>query len=245
MHRHLRTLLTSDRHPDAGWGDGPDPHWGKVGLLLRCEGVDGGTSFADSSAFAHSVSRFGATTSTAQAKWGASSGLIATAGNTNRLEVAHNESLSAPTGDFSIEAWVKFTSVAAVCVIFNKAAGSGVYPYQLTLLSGALVFRGFNNSSSQVFSLASKTLPQVGIWYFLQGVRRAGVVELRVNGVVEAAADIGVATVLFENASHVVSVGGLQGGAGSVPVIGYVDDVRFTKGVARPPGLPRGPFTVG
>lgn len=245
MHRHLRPLLTSDRHPDAGWGDGPDPHWAKVGLLLRCEGADGDTTFTDSSSFARTVTRFGAVTSTAQVRWGASSALVASTANTNRLEIAHNAALSATAVDFSIEAWVYFTSIATNAVIFNKSSGGGFYPYQLSTVSGFFQFRGFNAAASLLFDLRSGSAIQLERWYFLQAHRRGAVCALAVDGVVQASQDIGASTVLYENVAHAVSVGGLQGGASSVPVVGYLDDVRFTKGIARPAGVPRGPFTAG
>jgi hypothetical protein len=79
-------------------------------LLLHFDGADGGTTFTDSSPSNLTVTSYGATTSTAQSKFGGASGYF----SNTRLEVADAdgapvESLTFGTGAFTIDFWVYVT----------------------------------------------------------------------------------------------------------------------------------------
>ena len=225
----------------AGAGSG-DPDFANVGLLLHCDGSNGGTTFTDSSSNGHTVTPTSVTTSTAQAKFGATSALIASSANTNRLEVSDDASLVASTEDFTIECWVYFTSVASAAILYNKAFGTGLYPYQLYKSGGNnFGFRGFDNASSLIYDLTGTTSVTTGQWYFVQARRSSGTFALAVDGTQEATTTISSSTVLLPNAAP-VSIGNYGNAAASFPVIGYMDDIRFTKNVARTFALPTAAF---
>jgi hypothetical protein len=210
-------------------GAGGDPDFASVGLLMHMDGVNGGTSFPEVTGA--TVTRGGSTlptTSTAQSKFGGASALFSTAGG--YLSIPHAAKVNAPTGDFTIEFWLRrsgFTGSPAV--LYNKANGTGAYPYQVYLdAANQLVFRGLDAAgTSTVFTCQSTTVISTSAWYHVACVRQGSTFRLFVDGVQESAGSS--AAALFNN-SFPVYLGAFSTG-GNV-YLGYMDDVRFTK-VAR------------
>jgi hypothetical protein len=227
----------------GGGATGPtDPDFASVSLLLHMEGADAGTSFVDSSSNAHTMTAGGVTTSTAQAKFGGSSMLVGTAGNSNQLETGDHTTLQASTEDFTIEAWVYFNALpATTSVIYTKASGTGSYPYQLVRTT-ANKFRllCLNSGGTLVVDITGTTTVTTGVWYFVQARRSGGTFALAVDGAQEATVTPGVSPTLFSGVTNTV-IGNLNS-TSAFPVVGYVDEVRFTKGVARAFTLPTAAF---
>jgi hypothetical protein len=89
------------------WPIGPqfDPYWENVSLLLRMDGSNGSTTFADLSSNAHTITVGGnAQVSTTDSKFGTGSLLLDGAGD--YLETPAHSSFAFGTGDFTVECWV-------------------------------------------------------------------------------------------------------------------------------------------
>ena len=207
--------------PTAG-----DPLFSSVQLLLR-----GDTSIADASAYSRSVTASGgAAVSTAQKKFGA--GSIAFNGGAGTVVPAANAGYNLGSGDWVIEGWVYFNSVAS-----DQRVGGGDLPFSIggynwawyTTTSGRLDY--YLSSSGSSWNLASGS--QFGTivanqWYHVALVRNGSTVTPYLNGTAGTTASVGSSSI-FNNTSN----GPFIGAQGTSYFNGFVDDFRVTVGNSR------------
>lgn len=209
---------------DTGSGGGSDPNFANVTLLVHAD--SGTTTVTDFSASAFTITDFaGATSSSTQSKFGgASMSLVSTGDAARRYTIAAdtNAGFDFGGGDFTIECWV-----------YRDDAGAGGR-HILDAWSGRFLFRFDNASTLQFFAAgvgspvlsASPTL-NTGNWYFMTVQRSGSDWCMWVDGVVvntasnASAINSTNAQLHFGNSNSGDSFGG------------YIDEVRFTKGVAR------------
>lgn len=205
-----------------------DINFAKVSLLLHFDGANGSTTFTDSSAAPKSVTASGsAAISTAQSEFGGAS-LGLTGGF---LSVANSADFDTATGDFTVEFWLRPTSLAASAILFTKADATVVgYPYQAYVTtSGGIVFRSYDTAAVELFSIATAGgLVAVGTGAHLAFVRFGSTFTVYVNGVASGSDTYSgsLPTNVFP-----MSIGAYSNGA--YPLSGHIDEFRFTKGVAR------------
>jgi len=192
-------------------------------LMLHCNGVDGSTSFIDSSASANVVSAVGdAQIDTAQSKFGGGSCLLDGTGDSLTMPASDNWDFG--TGDFRIGIFVRFSALGGSQAdlfdtgnggVLLRAANPGTDSWRL-IVNNAYADGG-------AFSLG---VVATGVWYYLE-VNRTGT-DLRVtNG--------GVSKLWIANSDNIVSTGVLTLGSSSAatPIAGWIDEVRIDKGVSR------------
>jgi len=141
-----------------------DPHFANVGLLLHMDGSNGSTTFTDSSPNALTVTPSGnAQISTAQSKFGGSSGLFD--GTGDFLSPAITSALTFGTGDFTVEAWVRITASTlsfpqiltmnygstSLTVRYADSASPYVYRLQVTLDSATAANTYYANISQSTY----------------------------------------------------------------------------------------------
>lgn len=206
-----------------------DANFASVSLLLHFDGANGSTAFSDSSAVPHTITASGAAAlSTAQSKFGGASLAVsgvsfAAVGSSSRLDVA--------TGDFTVEMSICPTAIGSSGMLINKAEGTGAgYPFQAFMsASGGLVFRAYDASGQELFTITSAGgLFSVGDWAHVALVRSGSGFAAYVNGAVVGSATY--AGALPSNSSA-VSIGAYSNGV--APFSGYIDELRITKGIAR------------
>lgn len=208
---------------------GGDPYFDDVILLLHCDGTDGSTTFTDSSSSAKTVTaENGAAVTTSQKKFG--TGSAAFDGTNDRLVVTASTDFSFGTAtDFSIEFWLYVPTSGAA------SDGSGIalagYSLYVTLISGIMYF-GNGVVNMIVASYAGK----YGAWCFVHARRSGSTFELFFDGVSQGTYGVS-ASVGFNQQLHVgyAQVSGAYGEC-------FVDDLRITKGVARPNTVPTEAF---
>lgn len=215
--------------PVAGGGGG-DPYWDDVTSLIHFDGANGGTTFTDQKPITW-VRTAGAVTSTAQFKFGTAS--MSVSGG----YVTADDALSASgfgTGDFTIEGWFYATSTATRGV-FDSVLGSSAASIALGWDQGSTVWQIYFNGSVYSSSSTSITL---NAWRHFAMVRSGSDLVVYINGV---------ATISVTGATANLSYTDMNYGAyfnGSFPWVGYIDECRITKGVARytadftPPSAP-------
>jgi len=130
------------------------------------------------------------------------------------------------TEDYTIECWVNFSTVQT-CAFWqttnNISSANG--PFWFGYESGALKS---SQHGSGTYAVSYTWSPTAGTWYHVAATRASGTVRLFVNGVV-----------VTTNASTQSGIGFTQSGAAvgvlTTPayLVGYLDDLRFTKGNAR------------
>lgn len=210
-----------------------DPDFANVSLLLHYD-----NNLTDHSGTPKTVTAVGnAAVSAGASKFGGYSGFVDGSGGTGSCyTVPDHTHFNFPTQDFTLETWFYLTSVSA-CILLNKYNGGALYPWQLWIDgSQHLSFRGFDSGGSLVYTINGSTGVSPSTWYFAQGRRSGNTFACALNGAQEATTTLG-ATTLMTNAD-VVKIGNSI----SSPLIGYVDDTRITKSVARTFALPTAAF---
>ena len=218
-----------------GWTTLPtgDPYYSSVDLLLPMNGTNGSTTFTDYSSAPNTITVNGNTQiSTAQSKWGGSSGLFD--GTTDWLYSPVGTGDFA-TGDFTVEGWFNWSALTNGG-LFHAYPGTPA-----GTLAGLAV--GYDGTAFQIYSGATNYgrtyTPTVSTWYHVALVRASGLLTLYVSGVAQGAT---------------ISDGTNYGGNGvniglyyssAVTFNGYMNDFRVTIGVARYTSNftpPTGPF---
>ena len=161
-------------------------------------------------------------TDTAIKKFGTSS--LQLDGVEDYIGVTSNNDFGFGTGDYTVEGWFYFNSVAAQSILFDFRAGAGtdVAPVVLVAAGGSVQFYSYNASRIVGSALAT------GQWYHIAVSRTAGTTKLYVNGISQGtpwvdSTDYDVAKPL--------AIGAAWNGAQNVN--GYIDEFRVTKGIAR------------
>jgi hypothetical protein len=211
-------------------GAAGDPNFASVSLLLHMNGSNGSTTFTDTSTTAHSISVFGdAQVTTTSPKFG--TGALLLDGTGDYLSAPSHTSLTFGTGDFTIEAWVRFDTVTTRQYIFSQRDAGGFTLYFLA--DGRL--SGLTPSLNTV-TQASATMV-VDTWHHVAFTRSGTSYNVWVDGVGSSTA-----TITGESGASGTSYIGFRGSGTTELLDGRIDDLRVTKGVARytanftPPG---------
>lgn len=130
------------------------------------------------------------------------------------------------TGDFTIEFWYLPQDISSTRIIYDSRpdATQGLYP---TIYHEATSLRFFTNSSDQIVGTTPLVL---GSWHHISLCRSNGVTQLFLNGKPEGSSYADTNNYL-NGASRVRF--GTNGFNGFNGIVGYLDDIRVTKGVAR------------
>jgi hypothetical protein len=207
--------------------------------LLNFEGANDSTTFADSGPLANSVTRDGsAVIKTAEYKFGSSSGLFLPGSG----DSVHVPSVSL-SGDFTLGAWVRFTTLAAYNTLFRQP-NPGIF---VGLKSDATGIRWGRTDVAEygnaAFSWSTNT------WYHFLLTRASNTVRVFVNGT-----QVGSDVTNSNNYAEVMYVGG----GGGFAVNGYMDNAYILNGYAlhtanfttpttpfTDPGYVQKPMTIG
>jgi hypothetical protein len=194
-------------------------------LLLHCNGTNGSTTFTDSSSTALTLTASGnAQISTSIKKYGTGSGSFD--GTGDYLSVTSTDFVTG-TRDWTVEGWV-YRNASAYGAIFSTitlGTGNGIL---LGVSNLGKALSSVTNGGSGPGWITGTTTLAVSTWYHLALVRNGTVVTLYVNGVAEG----GTATATTTDRS-IANIGKLYTDSASNYLNGYVDDVRFTNGLAR------------
>jgi len=200
-------------------------------LLLHFNGPNSSANIEDNSKYVHSITANGdAQISTGKYKFGNSS--LHLDGTGDYLTFPYHECLDFDNGDFTLEAWVNFSS-------FNSGGFDSI------LMSGETVSWQFDykNSTNELRvyvyyastndNVTASWTPSVGTWYHVAAVRNGSDLKLFVDGT-QIGSTTNVGSNTLKNSAGEGSVGA-RNNVGSFDRLfnGYIDEVRITRGVAR------------
>ena len=219
--------VPSAPYPDRIGSIEADAYFPQTSLLLHMDGTNASTSFVDSGPNALAVTASGnAQISTAQSKFGGASAYFD--GNGDQLTLPANSVFAFGTGDFTIEFWVYSTETVSStrCMFDTRTSGSD---------SGGIFIRN-NGTGGYLFGQASNTIASTGntvrtpnAWGHLALVRSGTSMNLYFNGTSVASA-----TNSNNFSTNNCRISGFVGATGSTEAfLGYIDELRVTKGVAR------------
>lgn len=202
-----------------------ESNWNSVKLLLPMDGSNGSTTFTDYSSLGATATLTGSPTiSTAQSKFGGASALF---NGSNYISYPSSSGYNI-TGDFTIEMWYYPTS-SGYPTLFDHSVDATYAPYfnlanyygrlYLYYASGAGTCSGYLSSSANMSTNNT--------WYHVALVRSGSTLKAYVNG---TAGDTPITCTASYSETATFDVGG---GGYTAGTVGYIDDFRFTNGVAR------------
>ncbi len=219
----------------VGGSDGGDPFWSSVTLLCDFDGTNGSTTFVDLSSFAHALAATGTggvspTLSTAQQQFGPSS--MVNTHNNDWVQGPVSTDFAFGAGQFTIEFWVRWTNFAA----FTGNTGLLSVWTDASIGWAFVVNSGLPGVTFVIGPLATAVNIQGpfavanNVWYAL-AVDRDGsnVIRIYLNGAMIGSAVNASAFV----AAQAVQIGNWTAAAADRSLIGFIDEMRITKGVAR------------
>ena len=217
-----------------------DPYFSSVSLLMKADGESGSTTFVDSSANAFAISRVGnAAISTAQSRYGGSS--VYFDGNGDYLSIPSSASLEFGSGNYTVEMWVNPTGGIANATqkyLFGKRQSLSIYGGVIGFLqfnSSLNAYRAYyyatTNGTSWAVSAATGDIIPANTWTHLAFVRSGSTFTLYVNGT--SAASGATSGTIPSNGEPLVIGSTSSANPGANGYVGYIDDLRITKGVAR------------
>jgi hypothetical protein len=209
-----------------GRGDNGDAYRNNVVFNLRMEGVDGTAVFTEDTGKALTVNGT-SKIAAGNGKYGAGGTF---SGNGNYIAAAANAAFDPGSSDFTMEAWVYPVSNGTVLALGNGASyGNSLWiEYSSSKFGMGMASNGTSNAIGTTYSAASYP---TGQWYHVAVTRSSGSVTLWVGGQSAATATYAgpgktgnrlIVNGLYDN-------NGLGNGGGSF----YIDDVRWTRDVAR------------
>ena len=200
---------------------------GYTKLMLHCDGSNNGTTFTDSSFSAHTVTASGnAVTDTTYKKFGTAGYKCPATGDF--LSISDSEDWNFGSGDFTIDCWLYRTGTSAYQTILeNKTDGSNYWQWRYFGGSGNFDFTvtgaGAFSVNWTVAAFAQDT------WVHHQLVRNGNSWYMFQNGTQVGGTQTQAAAVPDMTGNLI-----LQGDSAlGQPFVGYMDEFRISKGIAR------------
>jgi hypothetical protein len=226
-----------------------DPSFSNVSLLLKAAGANNSTSFVDSSANSFAISRFGNTKiSTADSKYGGSSAFFD--GSGDYLSAANNAAFNFGSGDFTIEMWLNPTAPTNWNQkhLFAKRATGSVFGLLCYISRNSTTGRysvtmNIPNAAGNGWAISRNVPISFTGWSHFALVRSGNEWSIYIDGVKDVLnANLSLTIPSNTAALTIGADSAAAAGPGNNGYVGYMDDIRITKGVARytanftPPG---------
>jgi hypothetical protein len=203
--------------------------WEKTMLFLPFDGADAAVTTPDQSSLGRVATFNGnAQLDTADFKSGTASLLLDGTGDYLTFANTIDHSVSGSSTDLTIEAWIKISATGRTSTITGKRSGSGAQEHTMAVGVGNQInFNAFNTSA--VVTLTGTTVMTTGVWYHAAASRVGTTWYLHLNGILEAS---GVQSGAPSTNTSAFAVG-RDAFNTSRDFQGWIDSVRFTRGVAR------------
>lgn len=202
-----------------------EPYFNNVALLLHGEGMHLGKTILDSSLRQKAVVPLGDVCTSNVAKYVGSTG-IAFDGTGDGLQIASHVDFNTGTGDYTIEMWVRPLAIGSTLTLMSRYTtwSTVVHLYLEIMATGYVRYRAGDNIPVDI---TGTTLLTAGNWYHVAVTCASGTTRLFVNGILQGSTT-GIANISSTATMYI----GIENGS-SAPFNGYMDEIRFTNGVAR------------
>jgi hypothetical protein len=208
--------------PTEGWDS-------YIKLLLHCNGTDGSQTFIDE--IGKTVTAIGnAQIDTAQSKFGGASGLFDGAGD--YLSIPDSDDWNFGSGDFTIDLWVRFNSVAGTQMLVGQLAEGGIdNSWFLYWTTPEYIKFGYSTDGINITTVTRGWAAVVNTWYHIAVVRNGDNLYFFVDGI-QAGTTYNMSGAVIYNSSRILEIGTQNSGVND-PFNGWLDEVRISKGIAR------------
>jgi hypothetical protein len=177
------------------------------------------------------VTNNGVTFSDTIKKFGSHSGVFN--GTTAYLSIPDDDDFTFGSGDFTIDMWIRFTSVEGIQVFANQGDDN-------TDLSWFLRYNNTNNLQFYYTTDGISTIPvsfswtpSIDVWYHVAIIRNNSDIKAFINGL-QIGSTYNISTTILYNTSAVFEIGKRTSTTFPTQFFsGYIDEVRVSKGIAR------------
>lgn len=215
----------------SGRGDvGPtDLYWANVSSLLHFDGADESTTFTDDTGKAWTPSG-NAQLDTSKSKFGGSSAYFD--GGGDYIETPFSSAFAIGLGDFTVEFFICPNNVSSGQVVFEMrhaaGAASGLVVTQPGAAANKLRFAAGDGSGSYEVDISSTSTISSGTFVHFAATRSGNNFRMFLDGV-QQGPTVSSAFELYLTSNPRIGADR----AGGVGFNGWIDEFRFTKGVAR------------
>lgn len=219
-----------------------DPYYSDVVTLLHMDGTNGSTTITDNAPTPLVwTPGGGANLETSVFKWGTAA-LDTQSANTRYISTPNQASMALTNKSYCFECWVYFTSISTASIICVKSNSTGNSPafFIRTYIGGSTQFGPGTFSASGVSGIGAGPVGPAlatGQWYHIAIYRQittpsvSAVEYFAVNGVVVVSVGTSGSWASFDTTDNFVIGNYLSPNASAFT--GYIDDARWTVGVAR------------
>ena len=138
-------------------------------------------------------------------------------GQNTRIEITASSDLALGTGDYTIEAWVRFSKIDTYQAIIDFRTNNGAYPFIVRDTDGDLYY--FVNGSRLIDNIPAR---ENNVWHHIAVVRSSGTTNFYLNGVSEGNASDSTNYIADQN----VDIGA---STNDNDFFGYISNLRITK----------------
>ncbi|MBN2115754.1 MAG: hypothetical protein JW730_04245 [Anaerolineales bacterium] len=198
--------------------------------LLHMDGVDGSTTFTDESGKAW-TSHGNAQLDTEQSVFDGASGFLD--GSGDYIDTADHADFDIGSGDFTVDFWFRKNVNGTTQAAFGQGPSSGggtstsLYGY-MSLADNKISIRGYTGSTIKTIN-SSGTVTDTN-WHHYAAVRSGNILYLFLDGINQGTLDV--TGVTFNNSPNKMTIG-RPGEYGGGYANGWIDEFRFSKGIAR------------
>lgn len=206
-----------------------DPYVSSVKLLLHANGVNGSTTFTDSSSSPKTlVARGNAQISSTRSKFGTSS--IFLDGSGDYIDCSSSE-LNLSNTDFTVEAWIYCTSLAVTGIVYSSFLDQTFGRHYIYINTAGDIGFGEQDpyGGNTVSAGSSAGAVTLNTWHHVAATKSGTTIRMFLNGNL-----VGSNTSPVRSSyANYIRIGRLDAGSFEFPFAGYIDEFRVTKGIAR------------
>ncbi|MCR4341226.1 MAG: LamG domain-containing protein [Gemmatimonadaceae bacterium] len=199
-------------------------------LMLHCDGADASTTFTDSEITPKTVTAVGnAQIDTAQSKFGGASALFD--GTGDYLTTPDHADFDPGSGNYTWDMWLRVPATGTYYIASQLGAGATDRAYSLLVTATTI---GFNYATSSGSAWANQWTfawtPSINTQYHIAWVRNGADFKVFLDGTqIGVTQNISTDTIRNSGSEFVIA----SNTDAQFPLNGWLDEIRFSKGIAR------------
>ena len=201
-------------------------------LMLHCDGADESQTFTDNSFVPKTMTAGGnAQIDTAQKVFGTASGLFD--GTGDYIDTPDHADFDVGSGDFTIDFRMRPSAINQTCYICGQTDAGGAdanVSWFIRLTNTEAIAAGIVTGTTWKIATSSASVYAANTWLHFAIVRDGNTIRLFVNGIADGTVDV--TGITANNSGSKLAIGRFGEYVG-LYYAGWIDEFRFSKGIAR------------